>query len=144
MSPGPGDVALLQARVRAALELVHDPRVAIFKGLVPEALARPASVDVFRQRCHAMIRHVWALVDAPYGVRLGRDFYAVHRAGDPLNCLALTEDPAQAEGVARCWPGPPVEVSVVSSVDRVPERWIAMGVALHWSAPDWLQEKNRA
>lgn len=132
------DVALLQARLKAALELVHDPKVELFKRVVPSALSSAASVDVLRQRCVAMIRHVWSLIYQAYGIRLGKDFYALHRPGDVLNCLTLTPDLTAAERILHWWAGPPMVISTVSSVEQMPERWIAMGLALHWKSPSWL------
>lgn len=116
---------LLRQRVRSALELVHDPKAAtLFEGDKDE-----------RRRLHAVLRHVWAILKETYGIVLGRDFYAVHRVGDPLNCLLLTRDEGQAARVKDLWAGPPVEVSAVTGVDPVPERFVAMGLALHWRAP---------
>lgn len=121
-----GDVVALHARVLAALELVHDPGVASLKR-VPTV-----RTEAFRRQCLLAIRHVWGLLQHAYGVRLGRDFYAVHRPGDRLNCLLLTSRLEDAERVRALWPGPPMMVSAVTSMDPMPEAWVAMGVALHW------------
>lgn len=126
---GAADVAALRARVAWALELVADPAA--------EALKRgraPLDREVYRDA----IRHVWALLKEAYGIELGADFFSVHRENDPLNCLALTPSAAEAADVARWWAGPPVSVTPVCAVERAPERWVAMGVALHWRRPAWL------
>ena len=123
---------VLRARARAALELVSDPCVQHLKAAgtssdLPDASLRAAYV--------ACLRHCWALVHDAYGVAPGTQFFAVHRPADPRNCLALCATAADARGVAAWWPGAPVVVTAVSSVEQVPEAWISMGVALNWRAP---------
>lgn len=135
-APAADDVEVLLHRLRLALELVHDPRVAMFKHSRSTALA--GSREAVRAMCLSMIRHVWSLVQPAYGVRLGKDFYSVHRPGDPRNCLALTGSLDQAERMVTWWAGPPMVISTVTSMETLPERWIAMAVALHWSPPAWL------
>lgn len=138
MAAEPADTAALRARVGWALELVADPAA---RALV--APAAPLDRGVYRDAIH----HVWALLKEAYGVELGADFFSVHRRDDPRNCLALTRSAAEAARVARWWPGPPVCVTPVCGVDRQPERWVAMGVALHWRRPAWLPlacQKNSA
>jgi hypothetical protein len=135
--PPSDDVAFLLARLRAALELVHDPCVARFKGPVHE----PPSARM-RESCLGLIRHVWGLVHEAYGVKAGHDFFAVHRPGDYLNCLALTCSEEAAQRIVQWWPGQAVVVSVVTSAELVPERYIPLAVALHWSAPPWLAKKK--
>lgn len=112
---------LLRRRVRSALELVHSPA------------AEACRVDP--TRCRGLLRHVWAILQEAYGIVQGRDFYAVHRTGDPRNCLLLTRDEVQATRVRDLWAGPPVEVSVITAVDPLPERYVALGLALHWREP---------
>lgn len=107
----------MQARVRAALELV------------------PEQAPGDEEGCRSLLAHVWHLLHAAYGISLERDFYSVHKADDLLNCLLLTPSEADARAVARWWTGYPVTVSTVSAADTVPERWVAMGVALHWVPP---------
>lgn len=128
MTTQAADVAALRARVAWALELVADPAAAPLRGaaLLDRELYRDA------------IRHVWAILQEAYGVQLGADFFSVHREGDPRNCLLLTPSAAEAEAVARWWAGPPARVAAVTGVERCPERWVAMGVALHWRRPAWL------
>lgn len=137
------DADLQRARVAAALELVHDPAVDLLKRADPAALS-PAAAAELRRRHAAILRHVWDLLHVNYGIALGKDFYCVHRPGDRLNCLVLTPDRAAALRVQQWWAGPPVVVSEVTAVEAVPEAWVAMGVALHWSPPAWLtaHEKN--
>ena len=144
--PGHGAATDVRARVLAALELVHDPRVQHLKRADPAALSPAAAAELHRQHA-AMLRHVWDSLGQAYGIALGKDFCSVHRPGDRLNCLMLTPDKAAALRVQRWWAGPPVAVSEVTAVDEVPEAWVAMGVALHWSPPAWLpaappDEKN--
>jgi hypothetical protein len=134
------EVEVLRHRLRLALELVHDPCVAAFKS--PTAMAAVESRDSARQLCLAMIRHVWALVEPAYGVRVGKDFYAIHRPGDPRNCLTLTTSLDQAERIVAWWAGPAMSISTVTSMETLPERWIAMAVAVHWAAPAWLLRKK--
>lgn len=129
--------SVLQARTRLALELVADPAVDLFKRVCLDRLDARADAEL-RRRSLAMLRHCWSVVYRAYGIRHGREFYAVHRSGDRLNCLELTCDEERARGVAQWWAGPPVDVSWVSSVEVMPEAWIALGVALHWSPPEWL------
>lgn len=128
----------LQARTRLALELVADPAVDLFKRACLDALG-PQATSELRRRSLAMLRHCWGLVQRAYGIRHGHEFYSVHRCGDRLNCLDLTCDEERARGVAQWWAGPPVDVTWVSGVDLFPESWISMGVALHWTRPDWLK-----
>jgi len=129
------------ARARAALELVPDPRLDLYKR-VREDLLGPAAREELDRRCAALLRHCWGLVTAAYGVRPGRPFYAVHRAGDRLNCLLLTERLEEARAVARWWAGPAVEVTPVPADDGCPEACIALAVALHWKPPAWLEKKD--
>lgn len=131
------DLDCLVARTRAALELVHDPEVQLFKGVVPRALGAAAQAEL-RRRCAALLKHCWGLLESAYGIRLGAEFFSVHRPGDPLNCLALAPEAGQAEQVAAWWAGPGVMVTRVSAADPAPEAWVAMGVALHWVRPAWL------
>ena len=139
---GAGDLDLLRARVRAALELVHDPAARPYRD-EPAALEVRLGPEEVRRRLVALIGHVWALVRAAYGITLGHDFYAVHLEGDRLNCVALTPDAAAAESIRTWWPGTsPLAVSPVTAVERVPEAWIGMGVALHWRAPDWMSSSG--
>lgn len=138
---GAGDLDLLRARVRAALELVHDPAAQPYKAEYeePGALAAALGPEELQRRYVAIIGHVWALLRVAYGIKQGQDFHAVHLEGDRLNCVALTRDVAAAESIRTWWPGTsPLAVSTVTAVERVPEAWIAMGVALHWTAPDWM------
>lgn len=126
-------------RARAALELVHDPRVHALK------FARPSSPEAaaeLERQCAAMLRHVWPLVATAYGCHEDQ-MWAVHLAGDPLNCLALAPTRRAAEDIQAWWPGPPVGVTrVLQSQEAretvLPETYIAMGVALHWKPPAWL------
>lgn len=108
---------LLQARARAALELV------------------PGEAPDDEAGCRSVLAHAWHLLHAAYGISLEKDFYSVHKAGDVLNCLLLTTSEADARAVAGWWTGYPVTVSTVSAAEAVPERWVAMGVALHWVPP---------
>lgn len=124
-----------EARVRAILELVHDPAVEVYKRAIPGCLS-PRACDVLRSRCRALLRHCWGLLEAAYGVSSTQVFYSVHRVGDPLNCLTLTPDAHTASCIARWWAGPAVEVSAVL---QDPERYVGMGVALHWTRPAWLR-----
>lgn len=106
-------------RVRLALELVADP-----------------TVDMDTVDADDMLRHIWRIAHRVYGISLGNDFYSVHRVGDPRNCVWLTTRLDQAQDIARWWPGYSVTVTAVSAVDRYPERWLAMGLALHWEPPE--------
>lgn len=115
-------------RTRVALELVADP---VLRAVVDDPL------DSER-----LLHHAWGLVKSAYGVSLGRDFYSVHRVDDPRNCVWLTTKAEEADNIARWWPGYQVTVTPVTAVDRWPERWIAMGVALHWRRPEWLTKKK--
>lgn len=117
---------LLRQRVLHALELVHAPEAAAIK-------ARGGPDE--RRRSHELLRHAWAILQDAYGVVLGRDFYAVHRVGDPRNCLLLTREEEQAVRVRDLWAGPAVEVSTVTAVDPLPERYVGMALALHWRPP---------
>lgn len=120
-----GGEDLLRQRVLHALELVHAPGVADIKAGCPDE----------RRRSHSLLRHAWAILKEAYGVVLGRDFYAVHRVGDPRNCLLLTREEEQAVRVRDLWAGPAVEVSAVTAVDPLPERFVGMALALHWRDP---------
>ena len=120
-----GGEHLLRQRVLHALELVHAPGVETIKAGCPDE----------RRRYHALLRHAWAILKEAYGVVLGRDFFAVHRVGDPRNCLLLTRDEGQAARVRDLWAGPAVEVSAVTGVDPLPERYVGMALALHWRDP---------
>ena len=141
---GAGDLDLLRVRVRAALELVHDPAAQAYK-TAPAADVPPLGPEDLKRRYIGIINHVWALLKTAYGIRLGQDFYAVHLEGDRLNCVALTPDADAAESIRRWWPGTaPLAVSAVTAVERVPEAWVAMGVALHWKAPAWMAADEAA
>lgn len=130
----PTQAADAQARARAALELVADPAVLVHKDARPECQGDAA----LRQQCHALVAWCWALVEAAYGVRPGAEFWSVHRPGDPRNCLTLAASQAEAEGVLAWWAGPAMQVTWVSSADPLPERYVALAVALHWRRPPWL------
>lgn len=121
-------------RARAALELVHDPRVAAIKFAHPAGDV--AQAELARQ-CKAVWRHVRRLVERHYDVDATQPFWAVHRPGDPLNCLALTRDPQAARNVAEWWAGPNVAAVTRVEPDQA-HRYMAMAVALHWKAPPWL------
>lgn len=120
-----GGEDLLRQRILHALELVHAPGVEGIKAGGPEE----------SRQARALLRHAWAILKEAYGVVLGRDFYAVHRVGDPRNCLLLTREEEQAVRVRDLWAGPAVEVSTVTAVDPLPERYVGMALALHWRDP---------
>lgn len=139
-------VERVQARVRSALELVHDPAVDVYKNARAAPLGTIARHELHR-RCTALLRHCWRLVGDAYGPFGGEDpcgegprdgFYSVHRPGDPRNCLALAAHEAQARQVVQWWPGPAMVVSHVPADAEAPEAWIAMAVAMLWRRPAWL------
>lgn len=134
------DLERLAARAGAALELVHDPAVALYKNVRPAALTSPAARAELRRRLRALLKHCWELLGAGYGIAHGMEFFSVHRPGDPRNCLALTPDAEQARLLAQWWWSGPggVEVSCVSAVDALPEAWVALPLALQWARPPWL------
>jgi hypothetical protein len=114
-------------RARAALELVHDPLVAAIKFARPAGAVARAELG---RQCAAAWRRARRLVKLHYDVDVTRSFWAVHRPGDPLNCLALTHDPQAAGNVAAWWAGPDVAVTLVEPGHA--HRYMAMAVALHW------------
>lgn len=127
---GADDLAALQQRARAALELVHDPAVEAIKNADLGHLG-PGGAEGLRQQCVRLLKHCWDLVEKAHGVRAGTEFFAVHRPGDRLNCLTLTPSEAEAGAIQRLWTRD-VVVTCVTPVDVFPERWIALAVALQW------------
>lgn len=127
----------MAAAARAALELVADPAVAPYLHARPTALGPAAAAQLERGR-DRLLRWAWALLGSGYGVRRGEAFWAVHRPGDPRNCLVLCADEAAARDAARWWVGPPVVVTRVPPDHPLPETYVALGVALQWRRPAWL------
>ena len=131
------------ARARAALELVADAAVEPYKHAEEAALGADAR-RALRAGCAALLRHCWGLVRAAYGVCPRAGFHAVHLAGDPRNCVALTPDPERAAAVAAWWAGPAaVQVTAVPPGAAWAERHVALGVALHWARPAWLAGEKK-
>lgn len=124
-------------RVQAALELVHAPETRLLREVSRAGLTAAARDRLWRLD-RALLRHAWALLRAAYRLAPGRAFFSVHRAGDPRNCLWLTPDQGHAAEVAGLWAGPPVEVTRVDAGDLLPERHVALALALHWRSPPWL------
>ena len=121
------------------MELVHDPLVAAIRFARPAGDA--ARAELARQ-CGAAWRHARRLVERHYDVDVARPFWAVHRPGNPLNCLAITHDPQAALNVAEWWAGSDMAVTLVEP-DHA-HRYMAMAVALHWQAPTWLRTAESA
>ncbi len=134
---------LLRRRVLLALELVADPAVAPFRRRCLGVWRQPgvprSDAAEARRQLSAMLAHVWDLMNAAYGVELGKDFHAVHHARDPLNCVMLSPDAKHADRVVEWWSGPGEVVrTTVTAVETTPEYWIRVPVSLAWDRPHWL------
>lgn len=135
---------LLRRRVLLALELVADPAVAPFRRRCLGAWRCSEAAEARRQ-LSAMLAHVWDLMNAAYGVELGKDFHAVHHARDPLNCVMLSPDARHADRVVEWWPGPGEVVrTAVTAVEAMPEYWVRVPVSLAWDRPHWLESRGLA
>lgn len=132
----------MAAAALAALELVADPAVAPYlRARAPEGAQAAAQLARGRE---LLLGWAWRLLGAGYGVARGREFWAVHLADDPRNCLTLCTDEAAARDAARWWAGQGrLHVTHVPADHPLPEAYVALGVALQWRRPSWLgPQKN--